>query len=62
MRQYSEEEIIINYLLSGMSYKEIREKYNFILYTNDPRVERIYDKYKVLNRVQLKEAFQKKQN
>ena len=44
---------ILNSFKEGLSYKDIEEKLDIKLYTNDPRVISLYEKYNVLDRIEL---------
>ena len=44
---------ILKSFKEGLNYKEIEKRLNIKLYTNDPRVISLYDKYNVTNRLEL---------
>ena len=44
---------ILNAFKEGLSYKDIEEKLGIRLYTNDPRVISLYEKYNALDRIEL---------
>ena len=44
---------ILKSFKEGLSYKDIEEKLDIKLYTNDPRVISLYEKYNVLDRIEL---------
>ena len=48
-----EEFLLLKYFNEGESYKNIKEKYGITLYTNDPRVLSLYDKFDVYDRIDL---------
>ena len=54
-----EEMMILKYFKEGLNFKEIKEKYGLTLYTNDPRVNSLYDKFNVNNRLELIKKYDK---
>ena len=54
-----EEMMILKYFKEGLNFKEIKEKYGLTLYTNDERVNSLYDKFNATNRLELIKKYDK---
>lgn len=53
MQMTKEQFNILKYFKEGLNCKDIEEKLGIRLYTNDPRVISLYEKYNVLDRIEL---------
>ena len=53
MQMTKEQFNILKSFKESLSYKDIEEKLGIRLYTNDPRVISLYEKYNALDRIEL---------